>query len=149
MSLSSLHAWGHMLSSQLKLKIRQTGVVISIILSHLPSRLSDPSGFPLLIDNNNCLKPFPQWLYKKLKSLHLPFIIYTWMCSVSVCFWHFIPKFAFLANEKKVIKVVVNISGFCDEWAFLIKLMTELSLPFFPQNYTEGAAKFFLLSFFI
>ena len=38
----------------------------------------------------------------------------TWMCSVSVCCWHAMPKFANLANEK-IINVVVNIIGFCDE----------------------------------
>jgi hypothetical protein len=36
------------------------------------------------------------------------------MCSVSVCGWFVIPKFANLANEKE-IKVVGNISGFCDK----------------------------------
>ena len=39
---------------------------------------------------------------------------YTWMFCVSVCYWHVMPKFANLSNEK-IIQVIGNIRGFCDE----------------------------------
>jgi hypothetical protein len=53
----------------------------------------------------------------EIKSTMLIFqnlVNYTWMCSVRVCCWHVMPKFAYLSNEKG-IKVVGITSGLCDE----------------------------------
>ena len=52
MTFVPLKAWGHKLSSRLKL-IWQIGVAISsaIILRNIPSKLSDPGGLSLLTDN--------------------------------------------------------------------------------------------------
>jgi hypothetical protein len=55
------------------------------------------------------------------------------MCSVCVCCWHVIPKFAYLANEKGIKVVFAKSVGF---------VMNEPSdsmnegaeLDFFPQN---------------
>lgn len=72
-------------------------------------------GLSLLIDNNN----FFHTRFMEFKMTMLVFhnlISYTGMCIVSVCCWHVMPSFANPANEK-IIKVIGNISGFCDERA--------------------------------
>jgi hypothetical protein len=91
----------------------QRGVAISsaIILSNFPSRLSDPGGLSLLIDNNHFFTSSTLTL-RNSKVQFFSFIIWSDIlgCVVSA----FVVKFAYLANEN-VIKVVGNISGLCDE----------------------------------
>ena len=74
----------------------------AIILSNFPSKLSDPGGLSLSIDNNHFFHLFQTNLteFKVTMLVFHNLVRYTGMCSVSICCWHIMHKFANLANEK-------------------------------------------------
>jgi hypothetical protein len=81
-----------------------------------------------------CVQPGDDFMeFKSTIFVFHHFVRYTWMCSVSVCCWHVIPKFVYLANEKVIKGSLLYSLGF---------VMNEPSdsknegaeLTFIPQN---------------
>ncbi len=67
------------------------------------------------------------------------------MCSVSVCCWHVIPKFAYLANEKDKV-VAISVGFVMNEPSDSMNDGAELA---FLPKISFKVLQSFLLSFFI
>ena len=107
MTFASLQAGGNTLSSRLKLKMWQIEVAISsaIILSNLPSKLSDPRA---------CHYCYTTIVFSPL--LH-SFIICSDIlgCVVSAFVAGMLCLDLLILQLKKIIKLAGNISWYCDE----------------------------------